>query len=67
MLMVIGVAVVLAGVIIGWFTVAGSGIHKRPYGKQDAPGSGRMSGESPLDSPWQMSEWSRGTQTRRRR
>ena len=38
MLMVIGVAVVLAGVIIGWFTVAGSGIHKRPYGKQDAPG-----------------------------
>jgi hypothetical protein len=26
-----------------------------------------MPGESPLDSPWQMSEWSRGTQTRRRR
>jgi hypothetical protein len=66
MLMVIGVVVVLAGVIIGWFTVAGSGIHKRPYGKRDAPGSGRMPGESPLDSPWQMRQWSRGTRPRRR-
>lgn len=65
--MVIGGAVVLIGVAIGWWTVAGSGIHKRPYGKQDAPGSGRMHGESPLDSPWQMSEWSRGTQSSRRR
>jgi hypothetical protein len=26
-----------------------------------------MKGESPLDSPWQMAEWSRGTQSRRRR
>ncbi len=67
MLMVIGAAVVLIGVIIGWWTIAGSGIHNRPYGKQDAPGSGRMKGESPLDSPWQMREWSRGTQPRRRR
>jgi hypothetical protein len=67
MLMVIGAAVVVAGVIIGWFTVTGSGIHYRPYGKQDAPGSRRMRGESPLDSPWQMNEWSRGTQGRRRR
>jgi hypothetical protein len=60
-LMVIGAAVVLLGVILGWFTIAGSGIHDRPYGKD------RMHGESPLDSPWQMSEWSRGTQGRRRR
>jgi hypothetical protein len=67
MLMVIGLVVVLAGVIIGWFTIAGSGIHRRPYGKQDAPGSNRIPGESPLDSPWQMSDWSRGTQPRRRR
>ncbi len=59
--MVIGAAVVLVGVIIGWFTVAGSGIHVRPYGRD------RVSGGSPLDSPWQMSEWSRGTQSRRRR
>ena len=66
-LMVIGGLVVVLGVVIGWFTVAGSGIHKRPYGKQDAPGSGRMHGESPLDSPWQMAEWSRGTQSSRRR
>jgi hypothetical protein len=61
MLMVIGVVVVLAGVIIGWYTVAGSGIHNRPYGRD------RMNGESPLDSPWQMKDWSRGTSSRRRR
>ena len=66
-LMVIGGLVVLIGVVVGWFTIAGSGIHRRPYDKQDAPGSGRMHGESPLDSPWQMAEWSRGTQSRRRR
>ena len=67
MLMVIGAIVVLVGVIIGWYTVAGSGIHKRPYGKGDAPGAGKMEGESPLDSPWQMRDWSRGTSSRRRR
>ncbi len=67
MLMVIGVVVVLVGVIVGWYTVAGSGIHKRPYGKSDAPGAGKMDGESPLDSPWQMKDWSRGTSSRRRR
>ena len=67
LLMVIGGIVVLIGVVIGWWTIGGSGIHRRPYGKQDAPGSGRMRGESPLDSPWQMADWSRGTQSRRRR
>ena len=67
MLMVIGGAVVLIGVVIGWWTVSGSGIHQRPYGKQDAPGSDRMHGESPFDSPWQMGDWSRGTQSSRRR
>ena len=61
MLMVIGGIVVLAGVIIGWFTIAGSGIHQRPYGRD------RVEGESPLDSPWQMGDWSRGTGSRRRR
>jgi hypothetical protein len=65
--MVIGCVVVIAGVVIGWYTIAGSGIRRRPYGKSDAPGADRMEGESPLDSPWQMSEWSRGTQSRRRR
>jgi hypothetical protein len=67
MWMVIGVAVVLGGVIVGWFTVAGSGIHRRPYRGGDAPGADRYEGESPLDSPWQMNEWSRGTSSRRRR
>jgi hypothetical protein len=67
MLMVIGVIVVLAGVIFGWYTVAGSGIHRHPYGKGDAPGAGRMEGESPLDSPRLMKDWSRGTSSRRRR
>jgi hypothetical protein len=67
MAMVIGVAVVLVGVVIGWWTVAGSGIHSRPYSGADAPGAERQFGESPLDSPWQMNEWSRGTQSRARR
>jgi hypothetical protein len=62
MFMVIGVVAVLIGVIVGCYTIAGSGIHNRPYGNRD-----RMKGESPLDSPWQMNEWSRGTQSRRRR
>jgi hypothetical protein len=67
MLMVLGSLVVLVGVIIGCFTIAGSGIHRRPYDKADGPGAGKLEGESPLDSPWQMSEWSRGTQSRARR
>lgn len=62
MAMLIGVAVVLIGVIVGWYTVSGSGIHHRPYGRDD-----RYEGESPLDSPWQMNEWSRGTSSSRRR
>jgi hypothetical protein len=67
MFMVIGCIVVLVGVIVGWFTIAGSGIHQRPYGKGDAPGAGRHHGESPLDSGWTMNEWSRGTQSSRSR
>jgi hypothetical protein len=62
MLMVFGSVAVLIGVVIGCYSIAGSGIHRRPYGKRD-----RFEGESPLDSPWQMSEWSRGTQSSRRR
>ncbi len=65
--MVIGAVVVLLGVIVGWFTLAGSGIHTRPYRRHDAPGADRFKGESPLDSPWQMNEWSRGTSSSRRR
>ncbi|HWF56069.1 MAG TPA: hypothetical protein VG223_15640 [Solirubrobacteraceae bacterium] len=62
MAMVIGMFVVLAGVVIGWWTLSGSGIHSRPYGRDD-----KYEGESPLDSPWQMNEWNRGTQSSRRR
>jgi hypothetical protein len=67
MYIVIGSIVVIAGVIIGCFTIAGSGVHRRPYDRGGAPGSDKLDGESPLDSPWQMSEWSRGTQSSRRR
>jgi hypothetical protein len=67
MVMVIGCIVVMAGVVIGWYTVAGSGIHRHPYDRSDTPGAGRQEGESPLDSPWQMNEWNRGTQSSRRR
>ena len=59
--MVIGCIVVLIGVVVGWYTVAGSGIHKRPYGRE------RYDGESPLDSPRTMDQWSRGTQSSARR
>jgi hypothetical protein len=62
MWIVIGSVVLLAGVVIGWWTISGSGIHERPYGRED-----RFEGESPLDSPWTMSEWSRGTSSSRRR
>jgi hypothetical protein len=61
MLMVIGCIVVIVGVIIGWYTEAGSGIHRRPNGRE------RFDGESPLDSGWDMADWSRGTQSRARR
>jgi hypothetical protein len=61
MFMLIGVGAVLIGVVIGCYTVAGSGIHKRPTGRD------RYDGESPLDSPWTMNEWGRGTQSRARR
>jgi hypothetical protein len=61
MVMAIAAVVVIIGVIVGWFTIAGSGIHRRPHGRD------RYDGESPLDSPWQMNEWSRGTSSSRRR
>jgi hypothetical protein len=64
MLIVIPTLVVVAGVIIGCYTIAGSGIHRRPYGKGRR--SDRLHGESPLDSPWLMRDWSRGTRSRRR-
>jgi hypothetical protein len=67
MVMVIGMCVVIAGVVIGWWTVGGSGIHERPYSGGDAPGASHEHGESPLDSPWEMHDWARGTQSSRSR
>jgi hypothetical protein len=67
MVMVIGCLVVLVGVVIGWWTITGSGIHTRNYRDRNAGGENREWGDSPLDSPWQMNEWSRGTQSRARR
>jgi hypothetical protein len=64
--MVIGIVVVLFGVVIGWWTVSGSGIHERPNGGKDGPASKEYS-DSPLDSPWDMAMWSRGTQSSARR
>lgn len=59
--MVIPCVVVLIGVIIGWYTVSGSDIHIRPYGRE------HYHGESPLDDGFDMGQWSRGTQSSRRR
>jgi hypothetical protein len=67
MIMVIGSLVVLVGVVIGWWTISGSGIHERAYRAKDGGGESREFGESPLDSPWTMNEWSRGTQSRSKR
>jgi hypothetical protein len=67
MVMVIGSLVVLVGVVIGWWTIAGSGIHPRTYRDRHAGGEDRYLGESPLDSPWTMGDWSRGTASRARR
>jgi hypothetical protein len=67
MVMVIACLVVLVGVVIGWWTISGSGIHERSYRDRNAGGESRHNGDSPLDSPWTMNEWSRGTQSRARR
>jgi hypothetical protein len=61
MAIVFGCIVVMIGVVIGWYTVAGSGIHHHPHGRD------RYFGESPLDSPRTMNQWSRGTQSSARR
>jgi len=52
------------GVVIGYFTQAGSGITTRAYGKiySGAPGAkgrGEVSGRDPHSRP--VREWSRGT------
>jgi hypothetical protein len=67
MIMVAAMLVVLVGVVIGWWTISGSGIHERPFRDKGSGGESREYGESPLDSPWTMNEWSRGTGNSRRK
>jgi hypothetical protein len=59
----IAIVMLFAGVVIGWFTVRGSGISETPYGKvySGAPGSHRKASASGHDDRVDMSEWSRGT------
>ena len=51
------------GVVYGYFTVSGSGIAERPYGKiyGGAPGAHGPGSASGRDDRVAMSTWSRGT------
>jgi hypothetical protein len=51
------------GVVIGYFTVKGSGITPRAYGKiyGGAPGAGRRGDASGRNSDIAVRDWSRGT------
>ena len=50
------------GVVIGYFTVGGSGITPRAYGKNysDSPGARDCGDASGRDPNVRMSDWSRG-------
>ena len=55
-------AIAFVGIVVGYYTRAGSGINPRPYGKiyGGAPGAntpGEVSGRDPRQS----TDWSRGT------
>lgn len=61
-IMVAFMAFLFAGVVVGYYTRAGSGIEPRPYGKiyGGAPGAfgpGTVSGKDPRERV----DWSRGT------
>jgi hypothetical protein len=55
--------VMLIGVVYGYYTVSGSGIAERPYGKiyGGAPGAFGPGSASGRDERVSMSSWSRGT------
>jgi hypothetical protein len=60
----LGVCVLMfAGVVIGFYTVQGSGIAERPYGKVygGAPGAHGPGSASGRDSRVHMADWTRGT------
>ena len=50
------------GIVIGYFTVSGSGITPRAYGKNysDSPGARECGDASGRDPRVKMSDWSRG-------
>ena len=56
-------AFLFVGVVVGYYTQAGSGITARPYGKiySGAPGAKSPSNASSRDVSQRMSDWSRGT------
>ena len=51
------------GIVYGYYTVKGSGITPRAYGKvySGAPGAGRRSDASGRDADTRIRDWSRGT------
>jgi hypothetical protein len=63
-LIFLGVCVLMFfGVVIGFYTVKGSGIAERPYGKVygGAPGARGPASVSGRDSRERMADWTRGT------
>ncbi|MBA2343181.1 MAG: hypothetical protein H0V85_06980 [Thermoleophilaceae bacterium] len=56
------VIVILVGLIVGFFTVKGSGISETPYGKMygGAPGAHGKSSASGKDERASERDWSRG-------
>lgn len=62
LIFLIALAIGFVGVVIGYFTVSGSGINPRPYGKVygGAPGARGASDASGKDHGQYMN-WSRGT------
>ena len=61
MVMMIAGALLLLGVIYGYYTIKGSGISERPYGKGDAPGLKGSTFDDPIYREDPFENWSRGT------
>jgi hypothetical protein len=57
------IVIAFIGLVIGYFTVKGSGITPRSYGKVygGAPGAKHVGDASGRDHYVRMSDWSRGT------
>lgn len=61
--LLIVIVVLFVGVVYGYYTVSGSGIAERPYGKiyGGAPGAFGPGSASGRDDRVSMRDWSRGT------